>query len=145
MTARQPVTLLTLLAATQGCAPHRAPLVVLSCPPVLAQPPAPPPRPIEPVAVDGPRVAALPPTERGPRLTLDGIDAWRPIASKPFTLIINNRVAAVVPADADSAVVSAAWAKLNPEKLESIEVDTGSRAQQCYPPTLGTLVVATQR
>jgi hypothetical protein len=40
-------------------------------------------------------------------------------------------VVAVVPADADSAVVSAAWTKLDPEKLTSLAVHRVPEAQQC--------------
>jgi hypothetical protein len=68
-----------------------------------------------------------------------------PIASTPFTLIVDSRLVAVVPDDAHSAAVNAAWQKLDPEKIKSIEVYSVPRAQQCYPAALGTLVVTTQR
>jgi hypothetical protein len=69
----------------------------------------------------------------------------RPLVLQPFTLIINSRVVAVVPAGADSAAVNSAFAKLHPDKLTSLDVYTVPRAQQCYPAAVGTLFVATQR
>jgi len=145
MTSRCSVALLPLLAIAQGCLPHRASLVTLTCPPAASEPPAAPPKTAEPEVVDGPRVAPLAPLFSGrTQMLRDGAQRL-PIVLQPFTLILNSRVVAVVPADADSAAVSAAFATLNPERIETLDVYTVPRAQQCYPAAIGTLFVATQR
>ncbi len=148
MPARLPATSLMLLALTQSCVPHNVPLVTLSCPaaapepPAAPDPPAAPAKTAAPVAGDGPHVAPLPPMRTGPEMHTGPL---RQIVFRPYTLIVNRRVAAVVLADADSTLVAHVWAKLDPEKIKTIEVYRPPRAQQCYPAAVGTLVVITGR
>lgn len=143
MTGRLSVTLSVLLALTQSCMPHNVPLVTLDCPAAVAKSPAEPlvapPMTAEPVVSDGPRAAPL------PRMNTVQIHTGPVRTFQAFTLVINNRVVAVVPADADSTKVSDAWAKLDPERIKTIAVYETPRAQQCYPAAVGTLIVATQR
>jgi hypothetical protein len=143
-----------LFALTQGCASPRPALIALPCQAVAAPPlpsrdsaPAIPPKPKPPVPVgDGPHVATLPTPTPPPtgtsQIWIDGRGAsWPPIASKPFTLAIDGRIVAVVPADADSVVERTAWEKIGHlNNIKAIEVTKGPRAQQCYTPVLGTLI-----